>query len=137
VAPLHLTAAETGGVGTEQIIVALIGGLALVLVALVPVLITSAKRGASTTTPSPPGPTEATIPPEEAERLWKAIEKLRNDQRDAALWAAEERGRIEARNAEARRDIDSLQRILGDLRDRFHRHTGSPGHRSSGPDTGA
>jgi hypothetical protein len=135
VASLDLTAAEaSSGVGTEQIIVALIGGLALILVALIPVLITSAKRGASTTTPASPG---VTISPEEAERLWNAIEKLRNDQARAARQAAGEHGGIDARIAETRRDIETLSRDLGKLRDGFHRHAGASGHRPRGPDTDA
>jgi hypothetical protein len=138
VAPLHLSSAEAaGGVGTEQIIVALIGGLALILVALVPVLITSAKRGASTTTPPQPAPAGSTITPEEARRLWDAIEALRRDQSNAALQAARDHGGIEARVAEARRDIESLTGEHGKLRDGFHRHAGSPGHGPHEPDTDA
>lgn len=125
------------GVGVGQIIVALIGGLALILVALIPVLITSAKRGASTTTPSPPAPAGSTISPEEVERLWDAIEDLKREHREATLWTAQDRGRSDAGVVAFGRELEALSRDLGKLRDGFHRHAGAPGHRPSGPDTTA
>jgi hypothetical protein len=138
VAPLDLIAGEASeGVGTEQIIVALIGALALILVALVPVLITSARRGAATTTPSAPAANGSTISPQEAQQLWNAIEGIRRDQGDAALRAAREHGALDERVAETRRDLEGLGGEHRRLSERVQRHIGSPGHQPGGPATDA
>jgi hypothetical protein len=128
VGAVHLTSAWAAGEApdtsgdTRQIIVALIGALALVLVALVPVFVTMAKRDAATTTP--PAPAPAPSPPDELQRIWTAIEELRRDDRDAARDLSGHDALLD----ECQRDARDLDAKLERVRDEVHRHVWGPGH---------
>jgi len=113
---------DAGGGDTRQIIVALIGALALILVALIPALVNLAKRESATTTPSPPAPAGAT--PEETARLWAAIEKVQSDQQQSFR----EHAGYDALLDECRRDTQQLSGEVAKIREAVSRHVYGPGH---------
>jgi hypothetical protein len=120
--PLLLAAeAPAGDDHTAQIIVALIGGLALVLVALVPALVNRQKKDA-VTTPSPPAAAGATA--EEVARIWTAIEGLRDGQQREQR----EHAGYEALLDECRRDNQATDAEVARLRDTVTRHVARPEH---------
>lgn len=136
VTTIRLLAAEApaGDDHTAQIIVALIGALALVLVSLIPALVNRSQKKDATTTPAPPSPTSAS---EELARVWTAIEGLRNGQqrsfREHAGYEAlldECRRDNEQTNADVARTAADQRRELDALRDQFHRHIYGAGHGS-------
>lgn len=132
---LRLLAAEApaGDDYTAQIIVALIGALALILVALVPALVNRQQKKDATTTPSPPAPVGAS--PEEMVRVWAAIEGLRDGQqrsfREHAGYDAlldECRRDSQQTDATVARHADEHRRDIAALREQVHKHIYGPGH---------
>ncbi len=106
---------------TAQIIVALIGALALVLVALIPALINRQKKDA-VTAPAPSPPPAPTA--EEMARVWTAIGEVRRDQQRSYQQHAGNDALLD----ECRRDSQTTDAELARVRDLIVGHVARPGH---------
>jgi hypothetical protein len=104
---------------TRAILIALIGALGLLLVALIPVMVNLAKRDAGTTTPPAPAPGPEPSPgASEIQRIWDAIEGLRSGQ----ATVGRELSGHDALLDECQRDVEDVEAAHERLRDEVHRH---------------